>query len=158
MKRYLLLAFLLVGCSTPSPVGVPNLVQVDPGVWRGGQPTVKGWKYLAMLGLTNDLKLNVEELVEERTNGFNLIYAPITTQQQLFGVPTAFPLKAAARVRPGTYVHCEHGQDRTGLIVAVYRVHFDGWTKQQAEQEMLSHGFHKVLHGLWEWWETWQPQ
>lgn len=53
-----------------------------------------------------------------------------------------------------TYVHCERGQDRTGLIVGVYRVKVEHWTKADAYQEMLKHGFHPILRGLcWSWQE-----
>ena len=54
-------------------------------------------------------------------------------------------------VAPGTFVHCAHGQDRTGLVVAVYRVRH-GWTKAQAQAEMLRLGFHPTLLGLWQSW------
>jgi len=39
------------------------------------------------------------------------------------------------------YVHCLHGQDRTGTMVAIYRIEHDGWTPNRAYQEMLSCGF-----------------
>ncbi len=51
------------------------------------------------------------------------------------------------------YVHCTHGQDRTGLVVGVYRVLHDGRTKDDAYQEMIHHNFHPDLHGLHEFWE-----
>jgi hypothetical protein len=31
-----------------------------------------------------------------------------------------------------------------------------GWTKQQAEKEMLAFGFHRSLHGLHEAWENFE--
>jgi hypothetical protein len=33
------------------------------------------------------------------------------------------------------------------------RMRWQGWTKADSEKEMLEHGFHKVLHGLWKAWE-----
>jgi protein tyrosine/serine phosphatase len=33
-------------------------------------------------------------------------------------------------------IHCKHGQNRTGLIAALYRVVYQGWTKPQALAEM----------------------
>jgi protein tyrosine/serine phosphatase len=39
------------------------------------------------------------------------------------------------------FVHCLHGRDRTGLMTAVYRVHFDGWPVEKAYEEMLECGF-----------------
>jgi hypothetical protein len=46
-------------------------------------------------------------------------------------------LKAA--VRP-IYVHCEHGRDRTGLVIALYRVRYEGWTAERAAAEMRAFG------------------
>lgn len=41
----------------------------------------------------------------------------------------------------GVLIHCKHGQNRTGLMAAMYRVVFDGWSRQQAMAEMLEGGF-----------------
>jgi hypothetical protein len=38
------------------------------------------------------------------------------------------------------YIHCEHGEDRTGLIVALYRVFYEGWTAEDAHDEMMAMG------------------
>ena len=43
------------------------------------------------------------------------------------------------------YVHCQFGQDRTGTMVAMYRMHKDGWNGDQALQEMLQYGFKPEL-------------
>jgi protein tyrosine/serine phosphatase len=47
-------------------------------------------------------------------------------------------------------VHCRFGQDRTGLFCASYRIIIDGWTYEEAEEEMLS--FIPSQFG-----EIWQP-
>jgi protein tyrosine/serine phosphatase len=52
----------------------------------------------------------------------------------------------------GVLVHCTHGQDRTGLVVGVYRVKHDGWSKDKAWDEMVHHDFHQELVGLVEFW------
>lgn len=41
------------------------------------------------------------------------------------------------------YVHCEHGEDRTGVVVALYRVFYENWDPQAAYDEMvqMGHGF-----------------
>ena len=46
------------------------------------------------------------------------------------------------------YIHCKHGQDRTGLVVALYRIFNEGWTPVEARKEMLQLGFHTMLLGL----------
>ncbi len=46
------------------------------------------------------------------------------------------------------YVHCRTGCDRTGVIVGLYRVCNQGWTKEAAYKEMLSHHFRPVFFGM----------
>lgn len=38
------------------------------------------------------------------------------------------------------FVHCEHGVDRTGLIIALHRVFNQGWTADAAHDEMMAMG------------------
>ena len=79
-----------------------------------------------------------------------VVYIPINTVQQVFGPIHQWQLdESYNNIIPGTYVHCEHGQDRTGLMVANYRIK-NGMSKKDAEKEMLDDGFHKSLLGLWE--------
>jgi len=50
-------------------------------------------------------------------------------------------------------VHCQHGADRTGTMVAVYRAAVQGWTKEAALREMTEGGFgyHRVWRDLPRW-------
>lgn len=154
--KYLIL-LLLCGCSTtPMTHGIPNFRVMENGVYRGGQPTKEGWSYLRSLGVYNDIKLNLESKEEEYKEGPIFIYeVPVTLCQQigLTPMPYNFGLSYKSDIG-GTYIHCEHGQDRTGLFVAMWRMRVDGWTKQQAEDEMLKNGFHKSLRGLWSYWKN----
>ena len=45
-------------------------------------------------------------------------------------------------------VHCQHGSDRTGTMVAIYRIALQGWTKAQATDEMINGGF--GFHPMWQ--------
>lgn len=45
-------------------------------------------------------------------------------------------------------VHCNHGSDRTGTMVAIYRIVFEGWSKAQATDEMINGGF--GFHPIWQ--------
>jgi len=43
-------------------------------------------------------------------------------------------------------VHCQHGEDRTGLVIAAYRVRVCGWSKEQAWSEALKFGYRNWLN------------
>ena len=53
-------------------------------------------------------------------------------------------------------VHCQHGADRTGTMCALYRVVEQGWTKEQAIEEMTQggFGFHRIWSNLIQWIDT----
>jgi len=46
-----------------------------------------------------------------------------------------------------TLVHCRHGSDRTGTVVAGYRIAVDGWSKEMAIDEFINGGF--GYHSFW---------
>jgi protein tyrosine/serine phosphatase len=47
-------------------------------------------------------------------------------------------------------VHCTHGEDRTGLVVALYRMQH-GDSPELAYADMVRHGFHPYA-GVWQAW------
>ena len=49
------------------------------------------------------------------------------------------------------FVHCFHGSDRTGVLLAMYRMAREGWDMKSAYQEMKACGF----HGLWVYHYKW---
>src|ERR1017187_381602 len=159
MKRLLLILILLTGCSTMLYTnGVPNLSKVDYTVYRGGQPTKEGWDYLYnVLHITNVVKLNTIEEGSDKyaeSLGMKVNYYPISLQEQIFSKPYKSTVwNAVDSIREYTYIHSEHGQDRTGLIVACYRIN-NGSSKKLAGQEMLKLGFHNTEFGLKRFWEN----
>ena len=46
-------------------------------------------------------------------------------------------IKASENKGDAVLLHCKHGQNRTGLFVAMYRVVVQRWTKEQAIDEMV---------------------
>lgn len=160
MKNLIYLcALVIAGCAhVASNNQIPNFKQVDRGIWRGGQPpNPAAWSSLKAMGITNVVKLNTwaEGGDSVATNlSMTVSYYPITVEEQTIpGVLKDHKVnEAVANIKPGTFVHCEHGQDRTGLIIAMWREQ-QGWAKADAEKEMLANGFHKSLLGLWGYWE-----
>jgi hypothetical protein len=134
---YLVLTFCFGGCATSGAGletnGVPNLSQVEPGIWRGGQPvSPAGWRYLRYtLGLTNDIKLNTGDEASDRaaiSAGFRLFYFPIDTLEQLI-----------------------EGPDPRAMV-GLYRLQ-EGTNAAEAWREMTNHGYHPALLGLTRFWK-----
>lgn len=53
------------------------------------------------------------------------------------------------------FVHCFRGADRTGYLVAMFRICRQSWSVQQAYNEMKACGFHRfqLRHFKWFLWE-----
>lgn len=163
---FILVAAFLAGCGTPkgSVQEVPNLQVVDAGFYRSGQPDVAGFAWLLQHehdwnGKFTILKLNAVSEGDDsfaRSIGITVIDFPITLRQQLGIDPIDMDgLQRDIKWLPhyGALIHCTHGQDRTGLAVAMHRVLIDHWSTDAAEKEMLDNGFHKELAGLWYAWK-----
>jgi protein tyrosine/serine phosphatase len=148
------IALACTGCSSVSTGPVPNLRVVSSGVFRSGQPTVKDWTGLHdVLGITRDLKLNSGVDWGAAQADVCVVYDPISFWRQMIG-PTDEQIQTAVLAirNDGTLIHCTHGQDRTGLIVGIYRREIQGWSKEAAYAEMKANGFHWELVGLWWYW------
>jgi protein tyrosine/serine phosphatase len=56
----------------------------------------------------------------------------------------------ADKNRTPVFVHCHYGSDRTGTMCAIYRIVVQGWTKDEAIEEMTkgNFGFHEIWGNL----------
>jgi protein tyrosine phosphatase (PTP) superfamily phosphohydrolase (DUF442 family) len=122
---------------------VQNLYRIEDGFFRGAQPTADGFKELAGLGVKTVLDLSGggdDQLL--KGGSLKLIHVPMSA----FGLRDDRVLKALQTMAdPGNrplMIHCQHGADRTGALVALYRVVVQGWTKEKAVEEMNRGGYH----------------
>lgn len=127
---------------------LPNFHKVDDQVYRGGQPTSEGFKSLADLGIKTvvDLRLIGEHSqADERkiVTGLGMRYVSIPMHgmatpkdDQVAAVQALFNDTSSGPV----FVHCKRGADRTGAVVAVYRISHDRWDNQRALSEAKSNG------------------
>lgn len=142
--------------STLAMAEVVRFAEVEPGLFRGGQPTeVVDYAKLQNLGIRTILNLREEkELVQkERAVAAQFGIRMISIPMNGFLAPSRKKLEAALdalhieNLRP-LFVHCQHGKDRTGLVVGLHRVTQSNWTKHDAYREMRSFGFNPLLAGL----------
>jgi protein tyrosine phosphatase (PTP) superfamily phosphohydrolase (DUF442 family) len=127
---------------------LPRLHSVDPGIWRGGQPTHAGIDALKERGIKTIINFRTDPLaVEEETAyakkiGINEVKIPIRGERgpQNDQLDKFFALVRDDNAKP-IFMHCDGGRDRTGLMVALYRKEIDQWPVQKAYKEMVELGF-----------------
>jgi protein tyrosine phosphatase (PTP) superfamily phosphohydrolase (DUF442 family) len=155
-----LAALLLAGCASTPPgplarLGLPNFERVDASLYRGGQPTTAGLAELARLGVATVVDLrrigeSPPSRAEEQATAaqLRLEYLPVRLS------PIAAPRREAVEAllaaigdpaRQPIFVHCKRGADRTGTVIALYRVSRQCWSAEQAIAEARRHGM--------AWWE-----
>ena len=134
--------------------GVPNLNQVTPFLYRSAQPDAAGF-----MNMATTLKVKtVIDLRESQTDAAYLgdskirpFYVPMNalhiTNEQIIA---ALALIRAHQNEGPILVHCQHGADRTGVVIAMYRIIYQGWSKQQAVDEMKNGGynFHSIFFNI----------
>jgi tyrosine-protein phosphatase SIW14 len=145
--------------------GVPNFHQINEQVYRGAQPTAVGFQSLAKLGVKTVIDLreggsrSVEEQKEVEAAGMRYISIPFAgmSTPSAANVTKVLALFNDSSNGP-VFVHCRRGADRTGTVVACYRITHDGWDNRKALLEAKQDGMswtevamkHYVLgfHGL----------
>lgn len=135
------------GASLPLP-GVENFYKVDDEVYRGAQPSSAGFASLAKLGVKTVIDLR--EIGEHSQTGEEATVKALGMQY------LSIPLKRMATPDNGVvsrilgllndsasapvFVHCKRGADRTGAIIACYRISHDSWQPKRALSEARDDG------------------
>lgn len=151
----LLLGLTGCGCRTQFPAehGIVNFDFVDGRVWRGAQPTRAGLAWLAEHGARTVVNLREagDGLVEEgRTSSdVGLLYTNLPMSGT--SAPTRAQVEAALAVLESwpapVFVHCQHGSDRTGTVIACYRMRH-GWSAEEALREARLYGMSPFEWGM----------
>jgi protein-tyrosine phosphatase len=133
--------------------GVPNAGRINAHLYRGGQPTADGLAALRSLGIDTIVSFTLPgdgaltEADEAHALGLQYVHLPWSAS----ALP---PVEYLARFLRMTaqgqsrvvFVHCKAGADRTGLMIAAYRVLSNGWTPDDALYEMNAFGYEVEFH------------
>ena len=137
------------GLATPAAAvpGVGNFQKVDDHVYRGAQPTREGFSELSKLGIRMvvDLREPGDRSATERKwvtdAGMQYVSVPM---YGMAAPSNESVLKVLGLLEdPGdgpVFVHCKRGADRTGGVIACYRVEHDHWQNDRALAEARSMG------------------
>lgn len=155
-----LLAGLQVLCSQAAPRGLPaqegilNFGKVSERLYRGAQPDATGLKNLQRLGIRMvvDLRLpdkhSQAESAAAQANGLTYTNIPLSGLGRPADEQVRKVLALIANGPGPVFVHCEHGCDRTGTIIACYRLQHDRWSSEAALEEAARYGLSKLERGM----------
>lgn len=157
----------LPGCATMYPTPPPSVTldsfplrrfdRVEERVYRSGQPSREQLRALtAHYGIRTVIKLNAGK--DEAPPGVMVLHFPL----HVLVAPTPKELDQILDVIEQSpkplLIHCTHGEDRTGLVVALYKVR-RGASPDSAFTDMMRHGFHPYpgVFGAWMRSQKWLP-
>ena len=178
-----LILLLAVGCSEPETVptatrtgkafaarvedrpGLSHVAQMAPGLYRGAQPSADGFKALRDMGVKTVICFRSHHSTKKEVEGLGMTALEMPLQADIVGStpPTDLQVEQFFRTvldpakRP-VYFHCAHGKDRTGTMAALYRIEVDGWTPEEAVEEMQAFGYHDNYKDLIEFVRSYKPR
>lgn len=148
----LLLAVLLVSCGG----GTPNLHRVNEKVWRSGQPTRGNFRALEKQGIGEVLCLRYWHSDKEEAGDLKQHHIRMRASD-IRDEDIVAALRVMVSAEKPVLVHCFHGADRTGVVVAMYRMVVQDWPRERAIAELTdeAHGHHaEVFPNIREYLET----
>lgn len=161
-------SFTLATCALASenPV-IPNFAKVADGIYRGGRPRKAGVQELKQLGIRTIINLDADTALQETDDardeqqwaleaGLKYIYVPMSP----VSAPTTESIDTALKqmLEPANqpvFVHCYRGSDRTGAVIAAYRITIDNWDIERAYEEMKRYGH--AYRTLYQWKDALAP-
>jgi protein tyrosine/serine phosphatase len=178
LPALVLLTFIGAIRSTLSDDQIPikNFHEVETGIYRGAAPDDAGTAYLESIHLKTDIDLESFRfwaILDERSDNrpddilfkserlsswpgiLSFIQPPITNHR----IDEILDIMNDESQQP-VFVHCQRGEDRTGMVVGLYRVLKQGWTPEAAWNEMLEWGYHPHFRALTNYFEKrtdWKP-
>jgi len=127
--------------------GLPNFAKVSDHLYRGAQPTAEGFATLKKMGIKTVVNLRALSSDRSLLKGSGLEYAHIYSKAWH---PEKEDILSFLKIMQNStnwpvFVHCTFGSDRTGMMVASYRMVEEGWNTKETFQEMDQFGFHPIF-------------
>ena len=133
---------------------LPRIHQINEWLYRGAQPRPGGIRRLADIGINTIINLrgtNAQTRADEaeaRSLGLNYFNIPLP----IWGRPNDGDVRRILEIITApesgrVFVHCRDGIDRTGMIVALYRIKTEDWCTEMATGEAARYGMRN--HQYW---------
>jgi uncharacterized protein (TIGR01244 family) len=135
--------------------GVPKFHRVNERIYRGAQPDGEGWDSLAKLGVKTVIDLRppsehsckAEEQAVQAA-GMHYVNVPLSGVHAPSNKQISKVLGLLDDSASPVFMHCRRGADRTGTVIACYRITHDGWNNRRALQEATSYGMSWIEFGM----------
>jgi len=155
MRTFLIFlgAVVLSAAELPA-IHVRNFDKVNDHVYRGGEPTAVGVGELGAMGvkIIVDLRQKGEGTAAEKDVADKLKLKYINIPLGEFSAPSTADMEHILSLLQDTsatvFVHCRRGKDRTGTVIACYRIQHDGWDNEHALQEAKEHGMSSLERAM----------
>lgn len=160
------LCLLQLSIAAEAPAAhVRNFGKVNDHIYRGAEPSLVGLQELGAMGvkLVIDLRepgegteFEKQEAGKLKMKYVNVPFPPLSapTKEEVDNV-----LSLLLHDDLGTvFIHCRRGKDRTGTVIACYRIQHDHWNNQQALREARQHGMSMMERGMQSYILHFQPE
>jgi uncharacterized protein (TIGR01244 family) len=130
-------------------VKLGNFYKVSDELYRSRQPGDEEMEQLAAMGIRSVLNLREHHSDDDEAKATDLtLYRVPMNAGDINDELVTKALDALAAAPKPALVHCWHGSDRTGAIVAMYRMVFQGWPRQKAIDEFINggYGYHRSVY------------
>ncbi len=128
-----------------------NVYRIDEGVYRSEQPNSKDFKLLEKYGIKEVLNLRRWHSDNDEAEETSLTLHRIKTNAHSLSMDEIIEALRVIKNRQGPIlIHCKHGSDRTGAVIAMYRIIFQNVSKEKAIEEMCNggFGFHRIYRNI----------
>lgn len=126
--------------------GVKNFAKISEILYRGEQPTAEGFVELKKIGVKTIVCLRTFHGDSDLLKGTGLRYVHLNCKAwhpEEEDVAAFLKILRVPENQP-VFVHCMHGSDRTGMMVASYRMLEQKWSADEATAELRNFGFHEM--------------
>jgi len=124
-----------------------NLYKVDDSLQRSEQPDKQAMQELAQTGVKSVLNLRKSKK-DVQPKGIHLVLIHVGMKAGSISYDELVAaLRAIEKAPKPVLVHCKHGADRTGCVVAAYCVIKHQYTKEEAIDELRNGGYN--FHEKW---------